>query len=226
MPFASGNCIYHARLAATSGTGMRPRCPTSSTCVKTPALGPVLDYGKVPPDLKAGDQGLYFRRGSGKSRPRGLGIFFPTKLVRVGTGFSSLIRFNALEKKNSGVAKPRELKKLKRNTKTSTTRSTGYTVQNELAREKPGAPEENLFLIRNVTIVPQFQGSELACRIIQLLRQDEGGGVEIPSSKKSSKSEKILVHPFSCFPLVMPIRIARSMKRLCTILVLSGTLFR
>ena len=97
MPFASGNCIYHARLAATSGTGMRPRCPTSSTCVKTPALGPVLDYGKVPPDLKAGDQGLYFRRGSGKSRPRGLGIFFPTKLVcRV---FSSLIRFNALEKK-------------------------------------------------------------------------------------------------------------------------------
>ena len=134
MPFASGNCIYHARLAATSGTGMRPRCPTSSTCVKTPALGPVLDYGKVPPDLKAGDQGLYFRRGSGKSRPRGLGIFFPTKLVcRV---FSSLIRFNALEKKKSGVAKPNKLKKLKRNTKTSTTRSTGYTVQNELVREK------------------------------------------------------------------------------------------
>ena len=62
MPFASGNCIYHARLAATSGTGMRPRCPTSSTCVKTPALGPVLDYGKVPPDLKAGDQGFSKRQ--------------------------------------------------------------------------------------------------------------------------------------------------------------------
>ena len=121
------------------------------------------------------------------------------------------------------MAKPSKLKKLKRNTKTSTTRSTGYTVQNELAREKPGAPEENLFLIRNVTIVPQFQGSELACRIIQLAKARRGrwcgNSVFVEELEKRHFHEKILVHPFSCFPLVMPIRIARSMKRLCTILV-------
>ena len=117
------------------------------------------------------------------------------------------------------MAKPSELKKLEKEYENvNNAQHRVYSTERASTREI-GAPEENLFLIRNVTIVHQFQGSELACRIIQLLRQDEGGGVEIPSSSKSSKSEKILVHPFSCFPLVMPIRIARSMKRLCTILV-------
>ena len=121
------------------------------------------------------------------------------------------------------MAKPSELKKLEKEYENvNNAQHRVYSTERASTREI-GAPEENLFLIRNVTIVHQLKGSELACRTTQLAKARRGrwcgNSVFVEELEKRHFHEKILVHPFSCFPLVMPIRIARSMKRLCTILV-------
>ena len=99
------------------------------------------------------------------------------------------------------MAKPSELKKLEKeyenvNNAQHRVYSTGRASTREI-----GAPEENLFLIRNVTIVHQLKGSELACRTTQLAKARRGRWcgnslfVEELKKRKNSRAPFLVLPP-------------------------------